>query len=81
MNKKQRKKHEKKMAAIAAAQPRTIPLHEQSIDITPAPYNNANVSEQVDPATAGVKARSDITKSARAARRKAIKEDNFLRGL
>ncbi|KAK2855727.1 hypothetical protein FQN49_004903 [Arthroderma sp. PD_2] len=88
MNKKARKKHEKKMAALASTQPREIPAHEQAIDITPASYNiNPEAAEAkgatdgVEFAAAGLSARGDITKSARDARRKAIKEANFLRGL
>ncbi|DAA77746.1 TPA_exp: Uncharacterized protein A8136_6292 [Trichophyton benhamiae CBS 112371] len=85
MNKKARKKHEKKMAALAASQPRAIPVHEQATDITPAEYNAATTGEaatdNLETATAGLEARSEITKSARNARRKAIKESNFLRGL
>lgn len=85
MNKKARKKHEKKMAALAGSQPRAIPVHEQATDITPAEYNTATTGEaaadNLEAATAGLETRSQITKSARNARRKAIKESNFLRGL
>ncbi|EFR02186.1 hypothetical protein MGYG_05189 [Nannizzia gypsea CBS 118893] len=86
MNKKARRKHEKKMAALAASLPRTIPVHEQATDITPAEYNAATATgeapaDHIEVATAGLATRSEITKSARNARRKAIKESNFLRGL
>ena len=86
MNRKQRKRHEKKLAARIAAQPKVIPLHEQAIDIAPA---GAAVAEEnaaaADVAAAvaeeGIQKRREITKSARQARRKAIKEENFLRGM
>jgi large subunit ribosomal protein L54 len=84
MNKKQRKRHDKKMAALAATQPRKIPLHEQATDIIPADYN---VEQQDGPrdivaeAAAGLEKKEEITKSAREARRKGIRESNFLRGL
>ncbi|KAL1960711.1 hypothetical protein VTO42DRAFT_6541 [Malbranchea cinnamomea] len=80
MNKKQRKRYEKKLAARMANEPKSVPLHEQSIDITPAGAADG-VSENLAVAEEGVKARKEITKSARAARRKAIKEDNFLRSM
>jgi large subunit ribosomal protein L54 len=83
LNRKLRKRHEKKMAALAASLPRKIPLHEQSIDITPAPYNRADAGPK-DPlaeAAASLEKMSEITKSARDARRKGIRESNFLRGL
>lgn len=83
MNKKQRKRHEKKMAALAATQPRKIPVHEQATDITPAPYNrtDSGPTDIVAEAAASLEKRSEITKSAREARRKGIRESNFLRGL
>ncbi|KAL2008783.1 hypothetical protein VTN00DRAFT_6977 [Thermoascus crustaceus] len=83
MNKKQRKRHEKKMAALAASQPRKIPLHEQAVDITPAPYNadETGPKDIVAEAAASLEKRNEITKSAREARRKGIREANFLRGL
>lgn len=84
MNKKQRKRHEKKMAAKAAAQPRKIPLHEQTIDITPAKYNAAEQDGPQDitaKSAAALEKKEQITKSAREARRKGIRESNFLRGL
>ncbi|GAD97221.1 conserved hypothetical protein [Paecilomyces variotii No. 5] len=83
LNKKQRKRHEKKMAALAASLPRKIPIHEQATDITPAPYNRTDGSEKdiITEAAESLEKRSEITKSARAARRKGIREANFLRGL
>lgn len=71
------------MAALAATQPRKIPLHEQATDIIPAEYN----AEQDGPrdiiaeAAKGLEKTEEITKSAREARRKGIRESNFLRGL
>ncbi|KAF3481950.1 uncharacterized protein GIQ15_04709 [Arthroderma uncinatum] len=87
MNKKARKKHDKKMAALAAGKPRPIPAHEQATDITPASYNidpsagEAQAADNIEAATSGLAVREEITKSARNARKKAIKESNFLRGL
>lgn len=76
MNRKQRKRHEKKLAARMAAQPKVIPLHEQAIDIVPAGAEDGGAATEE-----GIRKRREITKSARQARRKAIKEDNFLRGM
>lgn len=83
LNKKQRKRHEKKMAALAASLPRKIPLHEQATDITPAPYNikGETPSDLIAQAADSLEKRSAIRKSAREARRKGIREANFLRGL
>ena len=83
MTKKQRLRHEKKIAARNASQPPKIPLHEQSIDITPATYNRDTTEAQGDleAAKASLSSREEITKSARTARRKGIREANFLRGL
>ncbi|EEP76566.1 predicted protein [Uncinocarpus reesii 1704] len=81
LNKKQRKRHEKKMAALAASKPRVIPLHEQTVDIIPADAVTADAEKNYDVAATGIEAREAINKSARLARRKAIKEANFLKGL
>ncbi|OAX80012.1 hypothetical protein ACJ72_05664 [Emergomyces africanus] len=82
MNKKQRIRHERKMAARAASEPRKIPLHEQAVDITPADaVPNPQSAESIEAAASSVKTRTQITKSARDARRKSIKEANFLRGM
>ncbi|KAL2374237.1 hypothetical protein RJ035_000189 [Blastomyces gilchristii] len=82
MNKKQRIRHERKMAALAASQPRKIPLHEQAIDITPADAVPQEQSpEFLEAAASSISARTQITRSAREARRKSIKEANFLRGM
>ncbi|PGH08052.1 hypothetical protein GX51_01493 [Blastomyces parvus] len=82
MNKKQRIRHERKMAALAASQPRKIPLHEQAIDITPADAVPQQQSpELLEAAASSISTRTQITKSAREARRKSIKEANFLRGM
>lgn len=84
MNKKQRKRHEKKMAARLATLPVQIPVHHQATDITPAPYNSSKQEASADETAvvaAGAQKRVEITKSARAARRKEIKESNFLHGL
>ncbi|KAL4926993.1 mitochondrial 54S ribosomal protein mL54 [Aspergillus undulatus] len=83
LNKKQRKRYDKKMAARAATLPVQIPIHHQATDITPASYNrNGEVpADLLAEATESLEKRSDITKSAREARRKAIREANFLSGL
>ena len=84
MNKKQRKRHEKKMAAYLASLPVTIPAHHHATDITPASYNRSGQEVSTEDLAAVAdqeQKRADITKSARVARRKAIKESNFLRGL
>ncbi|KAL4765594.1 mitochondrial 54S ribosomal protein mL54 [Aspergillus foveolatus] len=83
LNKKQRKRYEKKMAARAATLPVQIPLHHQATDITPAHYNrNGELSgDLLQEAAESQEKRSEITKSAREARRKAIREANFLSGL
>ncbi|KAE8144474.1 mitochondrial ribosomal protein L37-domain-containing protein [Aspergillus avenaceus] len=82
LNKKQRKRYEKKMAARAATLPPKIPAHHHATDITPAPYNRGDQeADLLSMAAESLEKRSEITKSAREARRKAIREDNFLRGL
>ena len=50
-----------------------VPLHEQSIDL-PAGMGEEQTKEAQD-------ARGELTKSMRDARRKKIKESNFLRGM
>ncbi|KAJ5377702.1 uncharacterized protein N7496_005111 [Penicillium cataractarum] len=82
LNKKQRKRYEKKLAARTGPLAPKIPAHHHSYDITPASYNRDAPSEDAfSDATAGLDKRQEVTKSAREARRKAIKESNFLRGL
>ncbi|KAJ5219912.1 Ribosomal protein L37 mitochondrial [Penicillium chermesinum] len=82
LNKKQRKRYEKKLAARTAVLPPKIPAHHHAEDIVPAPYNRQTIPEDAMlDATEGQIKRSEVTKSAREARRKAIKESNFLRGL
>ncbi|CEJ56955.1 hypothetical protein PMG11_05666 [Penicillium brasilianum] len=82
LNKKQRKRYEKKLAARTGPLAPKIPAHHHSYDITPAPYNrDAPLEDTFSDATAGLDKRQEVTKSAREARRKAIKESNFLRGL
>ncbi|KAL3477503.1 mitochondrial ribosomal protein L37-domain-containing protein [Aspergillus californicus] len=83
LNKKQRKRYEKKMAARAATLPPQIPVHHQGIDITPASYNRDTEvpGELLAQAEESLEKRSEIKKSQREARRKAIREDNFLRGI
>lgn len=82
LNKKQRKRYEKKLAARTAVLPPKIPAHHNAHDIVPASYNRDSLPEDVMlDATEGQAKRSEVTQSAREARRKAIKESNFLRGL
>ncbi|KAJ5153012.1 uncharacterized protein N7482_009490 [Penicillium canariense] len=82
LNKKQRKRYEKKLAARTGPLAPKTPAHHNSYDITPATYNRDAPSEDAfSDATDGLGKRQEVTKSARDARRKAIKESNFLRGL
>ncbi|KKK15359.1 hypothetical protein P175DRAFT_097569 [Aspergillus ochraceoroseus IBT 24754] len=83
LNKKQRKRYEKKMAARAATLPPQIPVHHHATDITPAAYNRGEGAprDSLLDAAESLEKRGEITKSAREARRKAIREANFLRGL
>ena len=71
MTKKQRARYDKKQEKLLKGMPKKIPLHEQSKDLT-GPGDDAVVS---------LERRQDVTKSSRVARRKAIREDNFLRGM
>ncbi|KAJ5930607.1 Ribosomal protein L37 mitochondrial [Penicillium verhagenii] len=81
LNKKQRKRYEKKLAARVGVLPPKIPAHHHAHDITPAQYNRDGPSEGITDATESAEQRIEVTKSARQARRKTIKESNFLRGL
>ncbi|KAJ5772179.1 Ribosomal protein L37 mitochondrial [Penicillium odoratum] len=82
LNKKQRKRYEKKLAARVGVLPPKIPAHHHAHDITPAPYNRDGLPEiGITDATESADQRTEVTRSARQARRKAIKESNFLRGL
>jgi large subunit ribosomal protein L54 len=82
LNKKQRKRYEKKLAARTGPLAPKIPAHHHAHDITPAPYNRDGAStDAMADATDSFGQRSEVIKSAREARRKAIKESNFLRGL
>lgn len=71
MNKKARLRADKKMASLRASLPVQIPLHEQTVDLTGPGATGQEAVEK----------RQQVIESARAARRKAIREDNFLRGL
>lgn len=82
MNKKQRKRYEKKLAARTSALPPKIPAHHRADDITPASYNSDAVpADDITQTLEDLQKRMEITQSARVDRRKAIKEANFLRGL
>jgi len=69
MTKKQRQRYEKKQEKLRKSMPVQIPLHEQSIDLTPADAS----------ATESLSKRMELTKSQRDARRKSIRESNFLK--
>lgn len=71
MTKVQRLRYEKKQEKLLKDLPKEIPVHEQSKDIT-GPDDDAVTSLQ---------RRQEITKSARAARRKGIRESNFLKSM
>ncbi|OAP57129.1 hypothetical protein AYL99_07866 [Fonsecaea erecta] len=71
MTKKQRIRYEKKQERLLKDLPREIPLHEQSKDLT-GPGDDAVTSLQ---------RRQEITKSARSARRRSIRESNFLKSM
>ncbi|KIX01238.1 uncharacterized protein Z518_08963 [Rhinocladiella mackenziei CBS 650.93] len=71
MTKKQRAKYERKQAKIRESLPVTVPLHEQSKDLT-GPGDDAVTS---------LERRQEITRSARAARRRSIRESNFLKSM
>ncbi|KIW20859.1 hypothetical protein PV08_01437 [Exophiala spinifera] len=71
MTKKQRARYEKKQARLLESIPKTVPVHEQSKDIT-GPGDDAVTS---------LERRHEITKSARAARRRGIRESNFLKSM
>ena len=71
MTKKKRAKYDKKQDKLLKTLPKKIPLHEQSKDLT-GPGEDAVVS---------LERRQEVTKSSRVARRKGIREDNFLRGM
>lgn len=71
MTKKQRAKYDKKQDKLLKTMPKKIPLHEQSKDLT-GPKDDAVVS---------LERRQEITKSSRVARRKGIRQSNFLRSM
>jgi large subunit ribosomal protein L54 len=71
MNKKQRARYDRKQERLLKDVKPAVPVHEQSKDIT-GPGDDAVVSLQ---------RRQEITKSARAARRKNIRESNFLKSM
>ncbi|KIW86626.1 uncharacterized protein Z519_12751 [Cladophialophora bantiana CBS 173.52] len=71
MTKKQRIRYEKKQERLLKDLPKEIPVHEQSKDLT-GPGDDALTSLQ---------RRQEITKNARAARRRSIRENNFLKSM
>jgi large subunit ribosomal protein L54 len=71
MTKKQRHRYDKKQDRLLKDLPVQIPVHEQSKDLT-GPGDDAVTS---------LTRRQEITKSARAARRKGIRESNFLKSM
>jgi large subunit ribosomal protein L54 len=83
LNKKQRRRFERRQAARVSHLPPQVPAHHQATDITAAQYNQGEQGggDSVAQATEVIEKRTDITKSAREARRKGIREANFLKGL
>jgi len=71
MTKKQRLRYDKAQERLKAKMPVTIPVHEQSMDLT-GPQDDAITSLQ---------RRQEITKSARTANRQNIRETNFLKSM
>lgn len=71
MTKKQRAKYERKQERLMKDIPKPIPVHEQSKDLTSAG----------DSAVTSLQKRQEVTKSSREARRKGIRESNFLKGM
>src|SRR5271155_993410 len=71
MTKKQRQKYDRKQERLLKTLPKRIPVHEQSKDLT-GPGDDAVVS---------LERRQEITNSSRVARRKGIRESNFLRSM
>lgn len=71
MTKKQRQKYERKQEKLLKKIPKRIPVHEQSKDLT-SPGDDAVVS---------LERRQEVTRSSRVARRKGIRESNFLRSM
>lgn len=71
MSKKTRAKYERKQAKMLANMEKPIPLHEQSKDLT----------EKGDTAEVHAEKMRELTKSMRQARRKGIREANFLRSM
>ena len=61
------------MGSNAMSEPVRVPLEEQSIDL-PAGMEEAQGQRAME-------ARDDLTRAMRTARRKKIKENNFLRGI
>lgn len=71
LTKKQRAKYDRKQGRLHKTLPRKIPVHEQSKNLT-GPKDDAVVS---------LEKRQEVTKSSRVARRKGIRESNFLRSM
>ena len=71
MSKKTRAKYERKQAKMLASMEKPIPLHEQSKDLT----------EKGDSAEVHAEKMRELTQSMRQARRKGIREANFLRSM
>lgn len=69
MNKKARAKYERKMARLREGIEKPIPVHEQSRDLT----------SEGEGAVESLERRIEVTRSARAARRKELRQSNFLR--
>ncbi|KAK5940687.1 hypothetical protein PMZ80_007104 [Knufia obscura] len=73
MTKKMRAKHERKQAKLAASMEKPIPLHEQSKDLVDLGRHEGAMEY--------AERRRELTSSMRNARRKGIREANFLRSM
>jgi len=71
MTKKMRAKHERKQAKLREGMERPVPMHEQSRDLTSAEEGAMEYAQK----------RRELTHSMRGARRKDIREANFLRSM
>lgn len=71
MTKKMRAKYERKQAKLREGMERPVPMHEQSKDLTSGEEGAMEYAQK----------RRELTQSMRGARRKDIREANFLRSM
>lgn len=71
MTKKQKLKYQRQQEKLLKNVPKVVPIHEQSKDLTDAG----------DDAVTSLQKRQEVTKSSRQARRKGIRESNFLKAM